>query len=116
MGVSIVRIVLGVIGVLTLIGAIALGTTSGGDPGALIGAAWLVVLGAALIIIAVIEVTRYRSDSADQATHGSGGGEPAAPEPRFRPTDETFVDPTTRRLMRVYSDPRTGERRYVAEG
>ena len=42
--------------------------------------------------------------------------EPAgAIEPRFRPTDETFVDPTTGHQMRVHADPRTGERRYVAE-
>jgi hypothetical protein len=36
-------------------------------------------------------------------------------EPRFRPTDERFVDPTTGHRMRVYVDPRTGERRYLAE-
>jgi len=38
------------------------------------------------------------------------------PDPRFLPTTEIFVDPTSRRLMRVYVDPRTGERRYRAEG
>ena len=37
-------------------------------------------------------------------------------EPRFRPTAEVFVDPTTGHRMRVLVDPRTGERRYVAEG
>jgi hypothetical protein len=26
------------------------------------------------------------------------------------------VDPTSNRRMRVFHDPRTGERRYVAEG
>ncbi len=33
----------------------------------------------------------------------------------FRPTDERFEDPTTRRRMRVWADPTSGERRYVAE-
>ena len=49
---------------------------------------------------------------------GPGGGEtPGGPlEPRFRPTAEVFVDPTTGHRMRVLVDPRTGERRYVAEG
>jgi len=36
-------------------------------------------------------------------------------EPRFRRTDERFVDPTSGHTMRVYVDPRTGERRYLAE-
>ena len=36
-------------------------------------------------------------------------------EPRFRRTDEVFVDPTTRRRMRVWLDPANGERRYRAE-
>jgi hypothetical protein len=36
-------------------------------------------------------------------------------EPRFRPTPEVFVDPTTATRMRVLVDPRTGERRYVAD-
>jgi hypothetical protein len=31
------------------------------------------------------------------------------------PTTELFVDPTSHRLMRVYVDSRTGERRYKAE-
>jgi hypothetical protein len=30
-------------------------------------------------------------------------------------TEETFLDPTSRIRMRVFVDPRTGERRYVAE-
>ena len=67
----------------------------------------------------MIERNRYRSEAADRSfeTTGPGGGEPSAGtlEPRFRPTDERFVDPTTRRRMRVYLDNRTGERRYVAE-
>jgi hypothetical protein len=36
-------------------------------------------------------------------------------EPRFRPTDEVFRDPSSGQLTRVYVDPRTGERRYISE-
>ena len=74
--------------------------------------------GAILMVAAVFEVMRYRSESAEarRGKPGPGGGEPDRPEARFRPTDEVFVDPTTHRRMRVYSDPSTGERRYVAEG
>lgn len=78
---------------------------------------WLVAGGCALMIVAVLERRRYRSEDAERANDpiGPGGGETEAVEPRFRPTDEVFVDPTTRRTMRVLVDPRTGERRYVAE-
>lgn len=74
--------------------------------------------GVILMVAAVFEVMRYRSEAAEQerGAPGPGGGETGAPEPRFRPTDEVFVDPTTHRRMRVYADSRTGERRYVAEG
>ena len=37
-------------------------------------------------------------------------------EPRFTPTTERFVDPTTGLAMRVYVDAASGERRYRAEG
>jgi hypothetical protein len=33
----------------------------------------------------------------------------------FQATEERFVDPTTNQPMRVFVDPRTGERRYRAE-
>jgi len=80
---------------------------------------WAVLIGLALIVGAVIERARYRSDEAERsaATPGPGGGEPIGQpmDPRFRPTDERFEDPTTRRRMRVWADPNSGERRYVAE-
>jgi hypothetical protein len=80
---------------------------------------WAVLIGLALIVGAVIERARYRSDEAERtaAPHGPGGGEPTDQpiDPRFRPTDERFVDPTTHRQMRVWADPNSGERRYVAE-
>ena len=80
----------------------------------------LVAIGAFLVVVVAIERQRYRSASAEvaNAPSGPGGGEPrgAALEPRFRPTTEQFIDPTTGHRMRVLVDPTTGERRYVAEG
>jgi hypothetical protein len=78
---------------------------------------WLVGGGCVLMIVAVLERRRYRSEAAERSNDpiGPGGGETEAVESRFRPTEEVFVDPTTQRTMRVLVDPRTGERRYVAE-
>jgi hypothetical protein len=78
---------------------------------------WLIAAGGVLMIVAVLERRRYRSEAAERSNDpiGPGGGETEAVEPRFRPTEEVFVDPTTQRTMRVLVDPRTGERRYVAE-
>lgn len=80
----------------------------------------LVGFGAFLVVVVAIERHRYRSDAAERsnAAIGPGGGEPTdAPlEPRFRPTAEVFMDPTSGRRMRVLIDPSNGERRYVAEG
>jgi hypothetical protein len=76
-------------------------------------------IGLALIVAAVIERVRYRSSAAELSAErpGPGGGEPpgASLDPRFKPTDERFVDPTTGVRMRVWLDPAAGERRYVAE-
>ncbi len=80
---------------------------------------WWVVGGAILVVIVATERQRYRSATAERANEpaGPGGGERPgdAIEPRFRPTAEVFVDPTTGHTMRVLVDPATGERRYVAE-
>ena len=80
---------------------------------------WAVVVGLVLVIAAFIERSRYRSAEAEQsgAAYGPGGGEPVTEplDPRFRATDERFEDPTTRQRMRVWIDPTSGERRYVAE-
>ena len=85
--------------------------------GGVFGGFWLVVGGIALIVGVVIETSRYRSQTAerDRLPPGPGGGETTSLEPRFRPTEEVFVDPTSNRRMRVYMDANTGERRYVAE-
>jgi hypothetical protein len=80
---------------------------------------WSLIIGVALVVGSVLERARYRSEDADRsgAPHGPGGGEPTGQplDPRFRPTEERFEDPTTRRSMRVWADPSSGERRYVAE-
>ncbi len=91
----------------------------GASVGGGISALWLTLTGVVLVVAALVERQRYRSEAADQPFEptGPGGGEPSgALEPRFRPTDERFVDPTTSHTMRVHVDPKTGERRYVAEG
>lgn len=117
MGVTIARGLIGGLGVLLMLGGIATAAVGGrGDD--LVGALFLFVPGVLLVAAALLERLRYRSLAAEAGGDGTGpgGGERAAPEPRFRPTEERFVDPTTGIRMRVYLDPRTGERRYVAEG
>ncbi len=90
-----------------------------GGTAATITALWLVGIGIAFMIGTLIERVRYRSEAADRSgePHGPGGGEPAGAtiEPRFRRSDEVFLDPTSSRTMRVWIDPGSGERRYVAE-
>ena len=110
------RIVVAVVAVLVLVGGLAL-LGSGAFAG--VQGLWLVI-GAAVVLVALaIERNRYRSEAAERSfeSTGPGGGEPRGDlEPRFRRSDETFVDPTTGTTMRVFVDARTGERRYVAEG
>ena len=112
----IVRALVAVLGVLLMVaGLVVITDTVGfGVPGL-----ELVALGAFLVIVVAIERQRYRSAAAELsgAGAGPGGGEPSgtALEPRFRPTSEQFIDPTTNIAMRVLVDPKTGERRYVAE-
>ena len=42
-------------------------------------------------------------------------GESELPAVGWQRTDESFVDPTTGRHMRVWLDPASGERHYVAD-
>ncbi|MGZ8726510.1 MAG: hypothetical protein ACXWW1_08610 [Aeromicrobium sp.] len=116
-GVSVVRVVLGVIGALLIVGGLALAWAFAGS-GGVFGGFWMIVSGVVLLIAVVIETTRYRSQHAErqQLPPGPGGGETSPLEPRFRPTEEVFVDPTSHLRMRVYMDARSGERRYIAEG
>lgn len=115
-GVTIARGLIGALGVLLMLGGIGLAAATGGG-GDLFAALSLFVPGVLLVAAAFLERLRYRSLSAEATgdAHGPGGGEQAPPEPRFRPTEERFLDPTTRVPMRVYVDPATGERRYVPE-
>jgi len=80
---------------------------------------YAVLGGLALMVGALIERIRYRSEAGDRtgAPAGDAGGEPVSTtiEPRFRRTDEVFVDPTTQQRMRVWLDADSGERRYLAE-
>ncbi len=59
--------------------------------------AWTAILAAAL----AFERRKY------------GAASPGAPGPGWRATDERFVDDATGRMVRVWFDPATGERRYV---
>jgi hypothetical protein len=107
-----VRIVAAVIAVVMLLGGLIAAPFAG------FAGVWSTIIGAGILIALAIERNRYRSEAADRAfdPYGPGGGEPAGSlEPRFEATDERFVDPTSRRQMRVYLDRRSGERRYVAE-
>ena len=61
-----------------------------------------IVFGGLIVVGVVFERWRYTPLS-------------AAAEARFQPTEERFLDPTTRIRVRVYADPATGERRYVRE-
>jgi hypothetical protein len=116
-GSTVIRIILGAIGALMILGGLLL-VLYVGPVGGLTGGAWLLIGGAVLLIGVLIEASRYRSQAAEHAklSPGPGGGETGPLEPRFMATPEVFVDPTSNRRMRVYVDTRTGERRYVAEG
>lgn len=106
------RVVVGVLGALMIVGgivAIAVGAWPAG--------LWGMVIGVLAIAAALLERTRYRSEAAEGAAeaHGPGGSELSMPDTPFQPTDEVFVDTTSRQRLRVYLNPATGERRYYAE-
>ena len=105
------RIVIGVASVLFIIAGLAVFAV-GGPPG--LSGLWLVVLGSVGLVAVAFERTRYRSEQAEREGRepGIAGIDDGPPDPRFRPTDERFVDPTTRQRVRVWVDASTGERRY----
>jgi hypothetical protein len=113
MGADLTRLLILGLGVVLTIVGLSLVATQGG-----VGL-YPLFLGLVLIVASVIERVRYRSAEAERnaADPGPGGGEPAGTvlEPRFRPTEERFEDPTTGVRMRVWLDPEAGERRYIAE-
>ena len=64
----------------------------------------------AVIVVVILAVAVWGYFTWDRRYHGAAG----SPE-RFQRTGETFRDPTTQRMMRVYSDAATGERQYREE-
>lgn len=116
MGVTFVRVLIGGVGVLLVLGGIAMAAVTG-PGGDLVAALTLFIPGAVIIVGVMLERTRYRSLHAERTGDGpgGGGGETVRPEGRFRPTEERFLDPTTGVPLRVWVDPGTGEQRYVPE-
>jgi len=115
MGVTLARGLIGGLGVVLVVVGLVVATA--GPGGNVISFLFLILPGLILIFAAVFERLRYRSLDADGPGDdlGPGGSEPQPPDARFQPTDERFVDPTTGVRMQVFLDPRTGERRYVAD-
>ena len=104
------RIVVGVVALLMLLAGLALLTTG---PPELVSGLWLMVLGGVGLIAVAFERMRYGSEAAERS--GDAGIDSGPLDARFRATDERFVDPTTRRRVRVWVDPDTGERRYRSD-
>jgi hypothetical protein len=82
-----------------LLGAVV---AASGGPGSVV--LWLVVAGALLVIGTVWERQRYKP--LDDRRPGFG----------WEDSGERFFDPETGLPVAVWTDPRTGERRYVREG
>ena len=116
MGVTVARGLVGGIGVVLILWRIAVVGVAGPAFDSFT-ALFLFVPGVLLVGAVFLERVRYRSLHAERtgAAPGPGGGETGHLEPRFRSTDEVFIDPTTHVRMRVCVDPSTGERRYVPE-
>ncbi len=67
------------------------------------GGGWMLsILGAVVIVSVLLEPVYGR------ATNRPLGG-------AWRPTDEKFVDPESGKLLTVWFDPATGDRRYVED-
>jgi hypothetical protein len=109
------RVVVGVVALLMLAAGLAVFLTTGGA-GAVSGL-WLMALGAVGLVAVAFERMRYRSEAAERSGEapGEAGIDSGPAEARFRATEERFVDPTTRRQLRVWVDPDSGERRYRAD-
>jgi hypothetical protein len=116
-GFGLARIVVLLLGLSLLIGGIAL-VAIAGAAGTITGL-WVGASGIVVIIAALLERVRYRSEATDRSgpETGPAGGEPLGTrlDPRFRRSEEVFVDPTSGHRMRVWLDPTSGERRYVTE-
>lgn len=62
----------------------------------------VLILGLLMVVTAALEPRYGRAD-----------GRPRGP--RWQPTEERFIDPETGKLITVWFDSETGERRYVDE-
>ena len=108
------RVILAVIGAISIVAGLLII----GVGGQVLSGLYALGVGAVLIFALLYERGRYRSIEADvhNDAPGPGGGEPpGVMPPGFRPTDEVFIDPSSGRRMRVYLQPATGSRRYMAE-
>ncbi len=108
------RVILAFVGGATILLGLGLIVTDGDRSTGLV----TILIGSAILIAVVYERSRYRSVEADLRNDapGPGGGEPVgALPPGFHATTEVFVDPSSGRRMRVYLQPATGDRRYMAE-
>ena len=114
MGLSIVRLIAAGFGALMILGGLAMVVAT---PLGFFAALPLLLSGGILLIAVTLERLRYRSEAAERTRDapGPGAGETGPLEPRFEPTNERFIDPTTGHTMRVHVDRTTGERRYRAE-
>jgi hypothetical protein len=63
----------------------------------------------AVIVAGIASAAIWSAEAGRRAAHL------ARRDPRFERTDEVFLDHSSGRVMRVYADPRTGERRYWTE-
>lgn len=72
-------------------------------------ALWSTGSGPFLLIFAVIVILT----ALVEPIYGRAVGRPSGGD--WRPTDERFVDPETGKLVTVWFDPRTGDRRYVSD-
>jgi hypothetical protein len=111
------RVVVLLFGFTLLVAGIALIALEGGA--GTISGLWVGASGVVIMVATLLERVRYRSDAADRSGDPAGpaGGEPLGTklDPRFRRSEEIFVDPTSGHRIRVWMDPNSGERRYLAE-
>ena len=113
------RVIVVVFCIAFIVGGLALAVALPGEGGIFSGAV-LVVMGIGGVVAIAFERMRYHSE-ADQRPSDDpsrAGGDPPGTRlpPSFRPTEELFVDPSSGVTMRVWFDPASGERRYVADG
>lgn len=111
------RVLLTILAVFLVGGGVA--AIASGEFGGAFAGLILIASAVPVAIGAAYEHRRYMSHAGRYRPSPSGPGGLERDEPleaRFRATGEIFLDPSTGRRMRVFTDPDTGERRYRAEG